>query len=130
MKGVMTPGVSAGSNHAGASETCTANVTCPSGAATPTAGAPATSRRAANRIDRWCTFTLPGSPRTAIPLELQVLVRGHERVPGDRGHLGHARPHASERGLLHDRREHRALVHELLDLVEQPLATFSIHLGG
>jgi hypothetical protein len=29
----MTPGVSAGSNHVGARETCTANVSCPSGAA-------------------------------------------------------------------------------------------------
>src|SRR5262245_58085485 len=33
MNGVMTPGVSAGSNHVGASETCTAKVICPSGAA-------------------------------------------------------------------------------------------------
>jgi len=33
MNGVMTPGVSAGSNHAGASETWTASVSCPSGAA-------------------------------------------------------------------------------------------------
>src|SRR5512132_3626233 len=33
MKGVLMPVVSAGSNHAGASEACTAQVSCPSGAA-------------------------------------------------------------------------------------------------
>src|SRR5262245_33816342 len=31
MKGVMTPGVSAGSNHVGANEMCTPQVSCPSG---------------------------------------------------------------------------------------------------
>jgi hypothetical protein len=34
MNGVMTDAVSAGSNHVGASETCTAHVISPSGAAT------------------------------------------------------------------------------------------------
>src|SRR5438093_156079 len=40
MNGVMTPGVSAGSNHVGASETWTAHVICPSGPAVAAAGAP------------------------------------------------------------------------------------------
>src|SRR2546425_7898065 len=40
MNGVMTPGVSAGSNHVGASETWTAHVICPSGPAIAAAGAP------------------------------------------------------------------------------------------
>ena len=31
MKGVMMPGVSAGSNHVGASEMCTPQVICPAG---------------------------------------------------------------------------------------------------
>src|SRR5712691_720648 len=43
MNGVMTAGVSAGSNHVGASETCTAHVISPSGAAAADAAAPATS---------------------------------------------------------------------------------------
>jgi len=51
MNGVMTPGVSAGSNHAGASETWTANVICPSGAAAPATGAPVMARTAATAID-------------------------------------------------------------------------------
>src|SRR5882724_417434 len=39
MKGVMTPGVSAGSNHVGASDTWTANVICPTGASERPSGA-------------------------------------------------------------------------------------------
>src|SRR5262245_19960776 len=44
MNGVITAGVSAGSNHVGASETWTAHVTWPSGAAET--GAPALTTRA------------------------------------------------------------------------------------
>ena len=40
MNGVPIPGVSAGSNQVGASEMCTAQVICPSGAAAPGATAP------------------------------------------------------------------------------------------
>src|SRR5262249_54848313 len=41
MKGVMIPGVSAGSNHVGANEMCTPQVSCPSGlAARAEPGAP------------------------------------------------------------------------------------------
>src|SRR5882724_10156848 len=43
-KGVMTPGVSAGSNHVGASETWTASVICPSAA--PAGGGAAQRARA------------------------------------------------------------------------------------
>src|SRR5712691_190727 len=46
MNGVMTAGVSAGSNHVGASETCTAHVISPSGAAAADAAAPATATSA------------------------------------------------------------------------------------
>src|SRR5213592_3955364 len=62
--GVMTPGVSAGSNHVGASVTVAANVTCPSGAAT--AGAHIAGARGTNRpsttpkaSDEWGGFTAP-----------------------------------------------------------------------
>src|SRR6266446_7703259 len=48
MNGVMIPGVSAGSNHVGASEMCTPQVSCPSGPAARAApGAAATKPRAA-----------------------------------------------------------------------------------
>src|SRR6185369_10367949 len=46
MNGVITPGVSAGSNHAGASDTWIANVICPSGAATVGAAMGGTSATA------------------------------------------------------------------------------------
>ena len=46
MNGVMTDGVSAGSNQVGASEMCTAHVSSPSGAAT--AGAAARRRTRAS----------------------------------------------------------------------------------
>src|SRR6266545_7538470 len=57
----MTPGVSAGSNHVGASETWTANVICPSGGAaagTDTAGPSAAVRAstATNVSDEWRGF--------------------------------------------------------------------------
>src|SRR5215831_2460134 len=48
MKGVMIPGVSAGSNHVGANEMCTPQVSCPSGlAARAEPGAPAIKARTA-----------------------------------------------------------------------------------
>src|SRR5262245_54407769 len=49
MNGVMMPGVSAGSNQVGASETWTPQVSCPSGpAALARRGAPAATTKAAN----------------------------------------------------------------------------------
>src|SRR5438309_1230946 len=54
MNGVIMPGVSAGSKQVGASETCTPHTTWPSGAASPRAGAPARTRKAApeRHLDR------------------------------------------------------------------------------
>src|SRR5215813_1993428 len=56
MNGVMMPGVSAGSNHVGASATCEAHVIWPTGAAEPPdcahAGPPVTSVTAAARATR------------------------------------------------------------------------------
>ena len=56
MKGVMIPGVSAGSNQVGARETCTAHVAWPSGAAVAAGGegkaARTTAARAAARAVR------------------------------------------------------------------------------
>src|SRR5215510_8393649 len=75
-------------------------------------------------------ITLPGrSARPSPTFELQILVRREVRVSGDRRHLGQPRPHAAEKRWLHDGREHRALVHELLDLLQQGLAPLLVHLG-
>src|SRR2546428_3855802 len=64
MKGVMIPVVSAGSNQVGASETCTAHVSWPSGAAGAAAGA--TSPRS--------------SPTTGISAEREIERRGSRSV--------------------------------------------------
>src|SRR5688572_27800610 len=64
--------------------------------------------------------------------EAHVLVRRGEvepRTEPDRGLLD-ARPDAVQRGRLEDAREHHALVHELLDLVERGLALLPVALLG
>src|SRR5439155_5246918 len=58
MNGVMTDGVSAGSNHVGASEMCTAHVTSPSGAAV--AGTAMTSSASTSIAARTLTLSPPG----------------------------------------------------------------------
>src|SRR5262245_47133524 len=61
MNGVMTPGVSAGSNQVGARDTCTAIVSWPSGAAgtgAGTASATARARRATEAGEKRRTFTV------------------------------------------------------------------------
>src|SRR6516165_7573714 len=58
MKGVMIPGVSAGSNHVGANEMCTPQVSCPSGlAAQAESGAPTIRARTARA--RACRRVVP-----------------------------------------------------------------------
>ena len=63
-------------------------------------------------------------------LQRQVFVRREVRVPGDRRHLSQARSDADQERRLQDGREHRALVHELLDLVQHGLAPLLVHLLG
>src|SRR6059036_3087754 len=67
------------------------------------------------------------SPR----LEPQILVRRGVGVVGDerQARLLHAWPVAIEEGELPDRRDHRLLVHELLDPLERRLALLPVHLA-
>src|SRR5437870_5180774 len=67
------------------------------------------------------------SPR----LEPQVLVRRGVGVVGDerQARLLHAWPVAIDKGELPDRRDHRLLVHELLDPLERRLALLPVHLA-
>src|SRR5207244_12694669 len=60
---------------------------------------------------------------SALVLQLDVLV-DRERVQGHPVErvVGHARAHAAQRAVVHDRQEHRAVDRELLDLVEDRLA--------
>src|SRR5688572_21651106 len=76
MNGVMIPGVSAGSNHVGASETWTAHVSCPSAGAALARGASVASQRTSTTAmtPRAGLMTPPASSDHAIGLEtLQVL---------------------------------------------------------
>src|SRR5262245_54178999 len=52
MKGVMIPGVSAGSNHVGARVMCTPHVICPSGAAATGAGGKNATAKSSNVTSR------------------------------------------------------------------------------
>src|SRR5262245_41639171 len=72
MNGVMTPAVSAGSNHVGASEMWTANVICPSGAA---AAGPAPDDRHATASARAVAGTANGRHRR-LTVSLLVPARG------------------------------------------------------
>src|SRR6266403_1699996 len=63
-------------------------------------------------------------------LEPKILVGRDERMAGDGRHLRDSRADTGQHRLLHDRREHRALVHELLNLVEQRLASPPVCLDG
>src|SRR5690242_5441845 len=91
MNGVITDGVSAGSNHVGASETWTANVTSPSAAITGGAAtgasaadsrsAAATPRRNAERRARRLTTSPPREQATKHRAVLKsVAVRGRRRA--------------------------------------------------
>src|SRR5712692_9947248 len=66
-----------------------------------------------------------------LALEPQVLVRRGVRVPRDEGEarLCHARPVAVEEGQLPDGREHRLVVDELLDAMEDRLPLFRVDLA-
>src|SRR3989442_14958149 len=72
----------------------------------------------------------PSPLRLPPRLEPDLLVRIRERVAGDEAErrLLEARPVAAEEGGLEDRREHGALVHELLDAVQHRLTLLRIEL--
>src|SRR2546428_49590 len=59
-----------------------------------------------------------------------MLVGPGERGPGDGWRLRPPGADADQPGLLDARREHRALVHQLLDLVQQRLAALAVDLAG
>src|SRR5215510_11504224 len=90
MNGVMTPGVSAGSNHVGASDTCTAIVIWPSGAAgagTGTASATARARRATEASEGRRTFTVSSnylSSAACWHAQVKRLRRQHTLSANDR----------------------------------------------
>src|SRR5438477_2418083 len=68
MNGLMTPGVSAGSKNVGATETCTAHVSCPAGAAAAPRGAPAmtTARASASAVNARRLTLLAAELRLAL----------------------------------------------------------------
>src|SRR5882724_5895138 len=134
MNGVMTDGVSAGSNQVGASEMCTAHVSSPSGAAT----AGAATRRAARATARTLMSSPPrdqapehGAVRKAIALGVRrraFLQPLADRLAARHVEAGHLALVAHEGGDLavdrlrdvdDDVRLVRAPVPELADLVRR-----------
>src|SRR5574341_1751296 len=121
MKGVMRASVSAGASQREASVTWSPQVIVPSGAAWAARGAahatPARSRPIVRmpRRARVPPVMAPSSPG----VEPQFLVGGRVRVIGGEAEarFRHPGPVAVEEGGLHDRQEHRLVVHELLDLL-------------
>src|SRR5437763_584716 len=67
----------------------------------------------------------------SLALELHVLVGGGVGVVGHQGEarFGHARPVPVEVGQLPDGDDHRLVVDELLDAVEERLALLAVHLA-
>src|SRR6185369_12565689 len=125
MNGVMTAGVSAGSNHVGASETWTAHVTWPSGAAET--GAPmAVSATNTTSATARVTSSSPRGPSRLLaePHRVELLVQevaGHDRPAP---HLGEVRddPVPLE---AHDE-VHFLVVEALLELAQEALAFLGI----
>src|SRR5262245_40065692 len=118
--------LSAGSSQAGTSVVCTAQVIWPAGAsACAGAHARAAISARANEVANRVTVV-------SLFLEPHVFVRGRIRIAGDQTEAGvlHPGPDAAQDARLPERREHRLLVHELLDAVERPLAPLAIQLPG
>src|SRR5262245_23974046 len=134
MYDVMVPEVSAGSNHVGASETCTAHVIWPAGA--PGAAAvdrapPTRIRTTVTTIARRRTIRMAGSlPVASAALQLHVFVRRRERVAGDETDAGLLHPGSGpvQSRVQPDRRDHRLVVDELLDPVQRRLPPLGVDL--
>jgi hypothetical protein len=73
MNGVMIPEVSAGSNHVGASEMCTAQLICPSGAASLAAAPRIKVRRMSPVVERPRTVFMEAS-LLGFQLQVQLFV--------------------------------------------------------
>src|SRR5262249_44279525 len=125
----MRPGVSAGSNQVGASETCTPQVSVPFGSAAPAPPeAPSASTtakaRACERRCLICVFLFAGQRDADVG-------RG-VGMPNKQADPGFAHPgtNAGYRGDLQNMCVDRPLMHELLDLVQDRFAPFLIEFGG
>src|SRR5262249_31770124 len=77
-------------------------------------------------------FSVTARDNRSLSLEPYVLVRSGERIAGDQPEtrLLPSRPVAAHQAHLHDRRDHRLLVHELLDTVQRRLAPLLVELGA
>src|SRR5580765_4504038 len=139
----MIPDVSAGSNHVGASEMCTAQIIWPADASARPAGASgapslgdapaAVIARTTNEAKRprTCSFMEASCGRDGLfVLESHILVRSREYVAGDQAdsRLLDPWPHAAESGVQPDGRHDRLVVDHLLDSVQGRLAPLRIEL--
>src|SRR5262245_39786962 len=113
MKGVMIPEVSAGSNHVGASEICTAQVICPAGAsvARPGETATATRTRTSNETKRPRTLLMGSLPILAFlfarAFSLHRLCSTPDHSQECRSVVGRHGVHAAVRPVVHVAGSHR-----------------------
>src|SRR5438132_8885002 len=111
--------------------TTSATLTTPLSVSTPgqTTPLPGSSKRTSFTM-RSSRDVSVGSPSSR--LELQILVGSGVSVVRDQAQPGlrHPRSHTVQEGGLEERSEHRLLVHELLDPVEDGLALLAVRLGG
>src|SRR4030095_6282718 len=141
MKGVMIPGVSAGSNQVGASEMCAPQIISPSGAAAPGDGPRITSVRTSNGAKRPRTLLMGSLPvcvsyvgsswflgRLLFDLQLHVLVGRGECPARDEPEpcLRHSRTGRVDESELPDGRVHRLVVNQLLHPVQRRLAALPV----
>src|SRR5215470_15374597 len=122
------PEVSAGSSQVGASVVCTPQVSCPCGSparAAPTPNISASARTTKGRrrylMSRLCSLTR----QREVLVGTRIGVAGNEPEP----RFLDPRADAAEERLLPYRRVNRALVHELLNLVQRRLAPCVIEFG-
>src|ERR1700692_714702 len=113
----MIPWVSAGSNQAGANETCTPQVSCPFGSAAAAPGTTSNAARASSAATlRRVVSSMLRPPLRSVACQRHVLVGRRVGVARDQAEPGFldARAVAVDEGLLPKMRVDRALVDELL----------------
>src|SRR5215217_3041553 len=134
MKGVMMPGVSAGSNQVGASETCTPMRSSPSGAALAVRRvapimAAAERPRTPRRVVLGDGETMAVPPLCAV-FQADVFVGRGIRVSADQAQGRFADPPALavQESELPQRRVHRAFMHQLLHALQDRRALGAVGL--
>src|SRR6267143_1423544 len=111
--------------------TASATLTTPSLVSTPGQTSPLSGSSKRTSFTMRSSRAASLGPRSS-PLELQILIRSGVSVVRDQAQPGFRHPltYTVQEGGLEERSEHRLLVHELLDPVQDGLALLSVRLRG